>query len=101
VGQAGRLRNRGVSADLAVIGRLAAVLADRVEERQRAPAGPDHETEVPVELGHVAGDAAVVHRVDLLALELELRGLARLAGLLLADAELLEQVPLARTRFVL
>ena len=55
------LRDRRVAADLAVVGGLAAVGADRVEQRQRAAAGADHEAEVAVELGHVAGHAAVVH----------------------------------------
>ena len=54
-----------VAADLAVVGRLAAVLADGVEERQRAAAGADHQAEVAVELDDVAGDAAVVDGVDL------------------------------------
>ena len=51
-----------VAADLAVVGGLAAVLADGVEERERAAAGADHEAEVAVELLHVAGDAAVIGR---------------------------------------
>ena len=65
------------------------------------PPGADHEAEVAVELGHVAGDAAVVGRVDLLAGELERGRLARLAGLLLADAELCEQPRVAAARLVL
>src|SRR5205809_934916 len=80
-----------VAADLAVVGRLAAVLAHGVEERQRAAARADHETEIPVELGHVARHTAVVLGVDLLAGDLERRRLARLAGLLLADAEVVQQ----------
>ena len=56
------LRTLGIAADLAVVGRPAAVGADGVEERQRAAAGADHEPEVAVELGHVARHAAVVHR---------------------------------------
>ena len=95
------LRDRRVAADLAVVRRAAAVRAHRVEERERAAAGADHEAEVAVELGHVAGHAAVVHRVDLLAGQLELGGLARLAGLLVADAELLQQRLLARPGLVL
>ena len=65
------------------------------------PPGADHEAEVAVELGHVAGDAAVVLGVDLLAGELEGRRLARLARLLLADAELGEQLLVASARLVL
>ncbi len=66
--------------------------ADGVEQRQRAAAGADHEPEVAVELGHVAGDAAVILGVDRLAGELERRRLARLARLVLADAEVGEQL---------
>ena len=101
LGEAGRLRDGRVAADLAVVGGLAAVLAHGVEERERAAAGADHEPEVAVELGDVAGDAAVVHGVDLLARDLERRRLARLARLLVADAELLEQRLLARPGLVL
>ena len=95
------LGDRRVAADLAVVGGAAAVGADGVEQRQRAAAGADHEAEVAVELGHVAGDAAVVLGVDLLAGELERRRLARLAGLLLADAELGEQLAVAAAGLVL
>ena len=59
LGQAARLLDRRVAADLAVVGGLAAVLAHGVEERERAAAGADDEPEVAVELGDVAGDAAV------------------------------------------
>ena len=97
----GRLRDRRVAADLAVVRRLAAVLAHRVEQGEAAAARADHEAEVAVELGHVAGHAAVVHRVDLLAGDLERSGLACLARLLVADAELLQQRLLARARLVL
>ena len=65
LGELAGLLDARVAADLAVVGGLAAVLADRVEERERAAAGADHEAEVAVELDHVAGDAAVVGRVDL------------------------------------
>ena len=75
--------------------------ADRIKQRQRAAAGADHEPEVAVELGHVAGHAAVVLGVDLLAGELERGRLARLAGLLVADAELVQQRLLARAGLVL
>ena len=75
--------------------------ADGVEQRQRAAAGADHEPEVAVELGHVAGHAAVVLLVDGLAGELERRRLAGLARLLVADAELLQDRLLARPRLVL
>ena len=101
LGQPARLGDRGVAADLAVVGGIAAVGADRVEQRQRAAAGADHQPEVAVELGHVARDAAVVLGVDLLAGELERRRLARLARLLVADAELVQQLLLARPRLVL
>ena len=75
--------------------------ADRVEQRQRAAAGADHQPEVAVELGHVAGHAAVILGVDLLAGELERRRLARLARLLVADAELVQQRLLPRPGLVL
>ena len=101
LGEPARLADRRVAADLAVVGGIAAVRADRVEQRQRAAAGADHEPEVAVELGHVAGDAAVILGVDLLAGELERRRLARLAGLLVADAELVQQRLLARAGLVL
>ena len=101
LGQPAGLAHRRVAADLAVVGGVAAVRADRVEQRQRAAAGADHEPEVAVELGHVAGHAAVVLGVDLLAGELERRRLARLARLLVADAELVQQRLLARPGLVL
>ena len=44
--QVPRLRDARVAADLAVVGGLPAVLAHRVEERERAAAGADHEAEV-------------------------------------------------------
>ena len=90
-----------VAADLAVVGRLATVGADGVEQRQRAAAGADHQSEVAVELGHVAGHAAVVLGIDLLARELERRRLAGLAGLLVADAELVQERLLPRAGLVL
>ena len=101
LGQPARLRDRRVAADLAVVGRAPAVRAHGVEQRQRAAAGADHEAEVAVELGHVAGHAAVVLGVHLLAGELERRRLARLPGLLLAHAELLQQALVAPARLVL
>src|SRR3954463_2340325 len=67
LGQAAGLLDRWVAADLAVVGGLAAVLANGVEERQRAAAGADDQAEVAVELGDVAGDATVAGRVDGLA----------------------------------
>src|SRR5207249_8176088 len=60
LGQLARLLDARVAADLAVVRGPPAVLADRVEERERAAAGADHEPEVAVELAHVAGHAAVV-----------------------------------------
>ena len=93
LGQPAGLADRRVAADLAVVGRVAAVGADGVEQRQRAAAGADHEPEVAVELGDVAGDAAVVLGIDLLAGELERRRLARLARLLVADAEFVRAAP--------
>ena len=101
LGQAAGLLDRRVAADLAVVGGLAAVLAHRVEERQRAAAGADDEAEVAVELGDVAGDAAVAGGVDRLAGELELGRLARLARLLVADAEVGEQRLVAAAGLVL
>jgi hypothetical protein len=52
------------------------------------PPAPMMRPRSPVELLHVAGDAAVVGRVDLRALDLERRRRTRLARLVLADAEL-------------
>jgi len=88
LGQAARLGDGRVATDLAVVGGVAAVGAHGVEQRQRAAAGADDQAEVAVKLGDVAGDAAVVLRVDRLARELERRRLTGLAGLLVADAEL-------------
>jgi hypothetical protein len=101
LGQAGRLLDGRVATDLAVVGGIAPVGADRVEERERAAAGADHQAEVAVELRDVAGHAAVVHPVDGLAGDLERRRLPRLAGLLLADAELGEQLCLTGAGLVL
>src|SRR6476661_7242786 len=65
LGQAAGLGNGGVAADLGVVGRLAALVADRVGQRQRAAAGADHEAEVAGEAVVVAlDDAAVVGAVD-------------------------------------
>ena len=101
LGQPACLADRRVAADLAVVGRVATVGADRVEQRQRAAAGADHQPEVAVELGHVAGHAAVILGVDLLAGELERRRLAREARLLVADAELVQERLLAGPGLVL
>ena len=101
LGQPACLAHRRVAADLAVVGRVAAVGADRVEQRQRPAAGADHQAEVPAELGDVSGHAAVILGVDLLAGELERRRLARQARLLVADPELMQQRLLARPRLVL
>src|SRR3954451_3754562 len=101
LGQAAALLDRWVAADLAVVGGLAAVLANGVEERQRAAAGADDEAEVAVELGDVAGDATVAGGVDRLAGELERGRLARLAGLLVADAQVLQQRLVAPAGLVL
>src|SRR3990170_5608845 len=89
------LGRAGVAADLAIVGGPAAVLADGVEDGERAAAGADDQPQVPFELDDAAGDAAVVLGVDLRAPDLELGGRARLAGLLAADAELLEDGGLA------
>ena len=91
LGQPARLAHARVAADLAVVGRVAAVGADRVEQRERAAAGADDQPEVAVELGHVAGHAAVILGVDLLAGELERSGLARQPRLLVADPELVQK----------
>ena len=68
---------------------------------QQAAAGTDHQAEIAIELGDVAGHAAVIHGVDILAGELERGGLARLAGLLVANTEVGQQRLLARTGLVL
>ena len=87
--QALRLGDRGVAADLGVVGGLAALAADRVGERQRAAAGADHEPEVAVEAVVLALDhAAVVGGVDRLDVALELRRLVELARLGEVDADL-------------
>ena len=96
LGQPARLRDRRVAADLAVVRRPPAMRADRVEQGQRPAAGADHQPEVAVELGHVAGDAAVVLGVDGLAGQLERRRLARLARLVSPDPQLAQQRGLAR-----
>jgi hypothetical protein len=101
LGQARRLAHRRIAADLAVVGRLSAVGADGIEQGERAAAGADHEAQVAVEVGDVAGYAAVVHPVDLFVRQLELGGLVRLARLLVADAEVGEQRLLARSGLVL
>src|SRR4051812_39740341 len=65
LGQAAGLGNRGVAADLGVVGGLAALAADCVRKRQRATAGADHEAEVALEAVVLALDhAAVVGGVD-------------------------------------
>src|SRR5207302_7432877 len=71
LGEARGLRDGRVSPDLAIVRGLPTVLSNCVEERQRAAARSDHESEVSVELGDIAGDAAVVHRVHLFASKLE------------------------------
>src|SRR5262249_9386932 len=91
-GEPARFLDAGVAADLAVVGRPAAVLADGIEEGERATAGADHEPQVAVELAHVAGHAAVIRGVHLRALDLERGGRLCLARLLLADAELVEEL---------
>ena len=101
LGQSAGLADRGVATDLAVVGGLSAVGPDRVEERQRAAARADHEAQVAVELGHVAGDATVVGGIHLLAGDLERGRLPRLARLVVADAELVQQRLLTRARLVL
>ena len=81
LGQAAGLRDRGVAADLGVVGGLAALAADRVGERQRAAAGADHEAEVAVEAVVLALDhAAVVGGVDRLHVALEVARARRARG---------------------
>ena len=98
LGERAGLLHAGVAADLAVVGRAAAVLAHGVEERERAAAGADDQAQVAVELGDVAGDAAVVRGIDARARDLERGRRPREARLVGADAELVEQflVQLAR-----
>src|SRR5262249_50589757 len=95
------LRHRGVAADLAVVGRPAAVRAHGVEQRERSATRADYKTEVAVELGHVPRDAAVVGGVHLLAGQLELRRLAGLARLVLAHAQFVEQPSVTPASLVL
>src|SRR5215467_8027763 len=52
LGQLARLLDARVAADLAVVGGPPAVLADGVEEGERAAAGADDEPQVAVELAH-------------------------------------------------
>src|SRR5439155_1855399 len=85
-----RFLDARVAAYLAVVGWLAAVLLDGVEDRQRAATGADDEPEVTVELDDAARDAAVVDGVDLRAPNLELRRWAPLACLVRLDAQLVE-----------
>src|SRR5439155_22245311 len=90
LGHLARLLDARVAADLAVVRGPAAVLADGVEECERAAARTDHEPQVAVELAHVAGHAAVVRGVDPGAFQLELGRRAGLARLLLSDPQLRE-----------
>src|SRR5256885_2191481 len=80
---------------------LPAVLAPRVEGGGRAAPGAEEGAEVAVDPRPVARHAAVVLGVDLLAGDLERGGLARLARLLVAHAQLLEQVLLPGSCLVL
>ena len=96
------LRDRGIAADLGVVGGLAALGADRVGQRERAAAGADHEPEVALEAVVLALDhAAVVGGVDRLDVALELRGLVQLTRLVEVDADLVEQLLVAADRLVL
>src|SRR5262249_13186618 len=99
--QRARLLDARVAPDLAVVGGTSAVLPDRVEERQRPAARADHEPEVAVELAHVARDAAMVRRIDLRALDLERGRRARFARLLLADAEVGDELRVLVARVAL
>src|SRR5262245_3214421 len=99
--QRARLLDARVAPDLAVVGGTSAVLPDRVEERQRPAARADHEPKVAVELAHVARDAAMVRRVDLRALDLERGRRARFARLLLADAEIGDELRVLVARVAL
>ena len=85
------LRDRGVAADLAVVRGLAARRPHRVEERQRSTARADDQPEVAVELDDAPGHAARVGGVHLRPGDLERGRRARLARVLLGDAELGEQ----------
>src|SRR5262249_54652526 len=79
----------------------AAVLADRVEQRERSASRANHQPEVSVELYYVAGDPAVVGGVDRCSLDFKGRRRTRLAFFLGIDAQFLENRLLAVTRVVL
>ena len=74
---------------------------DGIEDRQAAAAGPDHKTQVAVELDDAASDAARVDGIDAGAAPLEVGRRAALARLVFVDAELGQQllVPVARLLF--
>src|SRR6185312_3255013 len=92
LGQAAGLGDRGVAADLGVVGGLAALAADRVGQRQRAAAGADHEAEVAAEAMVFALDhAAVVGGVDRRHGLFELRVLVGLTVVVLGDLQLAAQ----------
>ena len=103
LGEAAGLGDRGVAADLGVVGRLAALAADRVGQGQRAAAGADHQPQVALEAVVLALDhAAVVGGVDRRDVALEGRGLIRLPGVVLGDLQrLAQQLLLAADRLVL
>src|SRR5436305_1276360 len=64
-------------------------------------AGADHQAEVSIELGDVAGHAAVIDGVDFFAGQLERGRLARLPRLLAPHAQLRKQRVLPRASLVL
>ena len=103
LGQAAGLGDRGIAADLRVVGGLAALAANSVGEGQGTAAGADHEAEVALEAVVLALDhAAVVGGVDRRDVALELGGLIRLAGVVLGDLELpAQQLLLPADRLVL
>ena len=97
LGELARLVHARVAADLAVVGGLAALLADRVEEREGAAARTDDEAQIAVELDDVAGDAAVIGGVHGLAPAISNSvGGTRLARLFVAGCRAPRGAPCAR-----
>ena len=102
LGQAAGLRDRRVAADLAVVGRAcppwARTASNSVSEPPPAPITrprlPSNSVTLPATPRWSVASTC-------LAGELERRRLARLAGLLLADAEVREQLPVAPAGLVL
>src|SRR3712207_5449424 len=102
LGQAAGLGDGRVAADLRVVGRAAALAADRVGQRQAAATGPDDKPEVAVKAVVAALDhAAVIGGVDLTDVALKRARLVGLAGVVGGDLKLaLQQLLLARLGLV-